>query len=156
METSKAALLPEMRLDFWDALWHGQIVSTRAIERRLSILELPIRVDSPCCRCVLRLTQGEAYLSEIWRYGRDRLRMAVMNLLPDENSGVVYGVCRLTKYHIYIVACATEGLDAEALSKKAGEDTEKLIRLLDEYLDLASELKEIVSVPTVAALALRD
>jgi len=149
----REALLPEMRLDFWDELWHGQISSARALARRLSVLGLPITPETPCCRCVLRLEHGEAYLNQIWRYGRDRLRMAVLNLLPGEEKGVVYGVCRLTPYHVYIVACDADGRGAAALHKTADEDIARLIESLESYLDLHSHLKEIVDVESVLALS---
>lgn len=150
---NKDALLPEMRLDFWDELWHGQITNMRALQRRLSVLALPISIEAPCCRCVLRLRHGDAYLNEIWRYGRNRLRLAVGNLLPGDREDIVYGVCRLTPYHIYIVACATGGQTVEQLADSAGEDIGRLIRSLEEYLDLHSELKEITPIASIAALA---
>ncbi|OQB35302.1 MAG: hypothetical protein BWY09_02358 [Candidatus Hydrogenedentes bacterium ADurb.Bin179] len=146
-------LLPEMRLDFWDSLWHGQISNAAVLSRRLTVLELPVTTDAPCCKCVLRLTHGDAYLDHIWRYGRDRLRVAVGNLLPMADSGVVYGVCRLTPRHVYILACATEGVDADTLQERAHLDIQRLVRSLDEYLDLRSELKEIVPVEALAKLA---
>ncbi len=145
-------LLPEMRLDFWDSLWHGQIMSSAVLSRRLSVLQLPIALDAPCCRCVLRLKHGDAYLDQIWRYGRDRLRVAVGNLLPDEGSGVIYGVCRLTPRHVYILACAANGLNPEALMARAQKDIGDLIEQLERYLDLTSELKEIVPLASITEL----
>lgn len=145
-------LLPEMRLDFWDTLWEGQIASPAALERRLKVLELPVSPDAPCLRCVLRLRHGDAYLDQIWRYGRDRLRVAVGNLLPGEDSGVLYGVCRLTPRHVYILACAEAGTDGPALAAQAERAIQALIGQLADYLDLESELKEIVPAPTLAAL----
>ncbi len=145
-------LLPEMRLDFWDALWHGQIGNIGALRRRLSVLELPTDTDAPCCRCVLRLRHGEAYLDNIWRYGRDRLRVAVGNLLPPDEDGVVYGVCRLTPRHVYVLACATGGMRAEELEARAHQDINQLIESLEQYLDLESELKEILPVDNLAKL----
>lgn len=149
---SLGVLLPEMRLDFWDSLWEGQISTPAVLSRRLKVLELPITVDSPSARCVLRLKHGEAYLDHIWRYGRDRLRVAVGNLLPDETGGVLYGVCRLTPRHVYIMACAMQGTDAAALEQKARQDIDALINALEQYLDLQSELREIDPVPALSAL----
>lgn len=149
---SLGVLLPEMRLDFWDSLWDGQISTPAVLSRRLKVLELPVTAESPCCRCVLRLAHGEAYLDHIWRYGRDRLRVAVGNLLPHEESGVLYGVCRLTPRHVYIVACAMKGTDGPALEEKARGDIGALIRALEQYLDLESELKEIVPLKALAEL----
>lgn len=148
-------LLPEMRLDFWDALWQGQITNVSALRRRLTVLSLPTDADAPCCRCVLRLRHGDAYLDQIWRYGRDRLRVAVGNLLPHED-GVLYGVCRLTPRHVYILACAMPGTDGETLRARAQRDIEALIAALEDYLDLESELKEIVPVDSLAKLAEKD
>lgn len=145
-------LLPEMRLDFWDALWQGQISNSNVLSRRLKVLELPLKVDTPCCRCVLRLKHGDAYLDHIWRYGRDRLRVAVGNLLPHGEDGVLYGVCRLTPRHVYILACAQEGVDVQALQAHAQQDIASLIGALEQYLDLESELKEIVPVKQLALL----
>ncbi|HIQ62507.1 MAG: hypothetical protein UFE80_08220 [Christensenellales bacterium] len=150
---SLGVLLPEMRLDFWDELWHGQISNASALDRRLSVLELPLRADAPCCRCVLRLQHGDAYLNHIWRYGRDRLRVAVGNLLPREERGVVYGVCRLTPRHVYILACAMAQTDADTLLARAKEDIARLVEALENYLDLHSELKEIVPVSSIRELA---
>ena len=145
-------LLPEMRLDFWDSLWEGQISNRFVLARRLKVLDLPLDPDAPCCRCVLRLKHGDAYLDHIWRYGRDRLRVAVGNLLPSGENGVYYGVCRLTPRHVYILACATEGIDAAALEEKAGQDIEKLMQALGQYLDLESELKEVTPIPSLVSL----
>lgn len=149
---SLGVLLPEMRLDFWDSLWEGQISTPTVLSRRLKVLELPVKTDSPCCRCVLRMQHGEAYLDEIWRYGRDRLRVAVSNLLPGEESGVLYGVCRLTPRHIYILSCGVSGTDAAALEERSKQDINALINALEQYLDLETELKEIVRVDTLAEL----
>lgn len=137
------ALLPEMRLDFWDALWEGQISNAAVLGRRLKVLELPISPQAPCCRCVLRLRHGDAYLDHIWRYGRDRLRVAVGNLLPQD-AGVVYGVCRLTPQHIYILACAASDMGAQTLQSRVQEDVQSLVTALDSYLALESEIKEVV------------
>ena len=150
---SLGVLLPEMRLDFWDELWQGQISNASALDRRLKVLALPVRADAPCCRCVLRLKHGDAYLDHIWRYGRDRLRVAVSNLLPSEDGDVVYGVCRLTPRHVYILACACEGTDATALAARAHADIAGLIEALEKYLDLESELKEIVPARSIRHLA---
>lgn len=149
---SLGVLLPEMRLDFWDALWEGQISNTSVLSRRLKVLELPVSVDAPCCKCVLRLRHGDAYLDHIWRYGRDRLRVAVGNLLPQMEEGVLYGVCRLTPHHIYILACATQGMDADTLTSRAQQDIENLINALEQYLDLESELKGVDTVSSLSAL----
>ena len=149
---SLGILLPELRLDFWDALWEGQIANTAVLSRRLKVLELPIGPDTPCCRCVLRMQHGDAYLDHIWRYGRDRLRVAVGNLLPHEESGVLYGVCRLTPRHVYILACAMNGMDEETLTARAKQDVGALIESLEQYLDLETELKEIVPVASLAEL----
>lgn len=149
---SLGVLLPEMRLDFWDSLWEGQISNAAVLSRRLKVLELPVDVSSPCCRCVLRLTHGDAYLDHIWRYGRDRLRVAVGNLLPHEEGGVLYGVCRLTPRHVYILGCAMEGTDAAKLEKHAQQDVAALIEALRNYLDLESELREITPVAAMKDL----
>ncbi|MCL1965328.1 MAG: hypothetical protein FWF69_09795 [Firmicutes bacterium] len=149
---SLGALLPEMRLDFWDSLWEGEI-TVNALGRRLSVLKLPLAADAPCCRCVLRLRHGDAYLSHIWRYGRDRLRVAVSNLLPGGEDGVLYGVCRLTPRHVYILGCAMEGTSAKALHARVEKDMKKLIDALEKYLDLESELKEILPMESIARLA---
>lgn len=146
------ALLPEMRLDFWDSFWQGQITNIAALKRRLSVLELPVTVDAPCCRCVLRLRHGDAYLDQIWRYGRDRLRVAVGNLLPHEDKEIFYAVCRLTPRHVYIIASAMEGIDAGALEMRTRGDIESLIQQLEQYLDLESELKEIIPLASLAEL----
>lgn len=145
-------LLPEMRLDFWDSLWQGQITSIAALQRRLTVLELPVSSEAACCRCVLRLKHGDAYLGQIWRYGRDRLRVAVGNLLPKENDGVVYGVCRLTPRHVYILACAARGQSSDALKEQVETDIRALMTSLEQYLDLESELKEIDTIQSLTAL----
>lgn len=149
---SLGILLPELRLDFWDSLWEGQIANTAVLSRRLKVLELPVGVDAPCCRCVLRLKHGDAYLDHIWRYGRDRLRVAVGNLLPHEDSGVLYGICRLTPRHVYILACAMNGMDAGTLEARVQADIGALIEALGQYLDLETELKEIVQLESLAEL----
>ncbi len=153
MESNLGVLLPEMRLDFWDALWHGQIGNPSALSRRLTVLKLPVGADTPCCRCVLRLKHGDAYLDHIWRYGRDRLRVAVGNLLPGEEDGVLYGVCRLTPKHVYILACAMNGMTVAELEARAEADIGRLIDSLEQYLDLESELKEIVPVDSLTKMA---
>ncbi|MDR0929044.1 MAG: hypothetical protein LBM74_04940 [Oscillospiraceae bacterium] len=152
VESGLGVLLPEMRMDFWDSLWNGEIASAHVLERRLRVLGLPLSTDAPCCRCVLRLAHGDAYLDHIWRYGRDRLRVAVANLLPRDELGVVYGVCRLTPRHVYILACATEGMNMETLQARAAEDIQALTRALEQYLDLQSDLKEILPVPAIAQM----
>ena len=107
----------------------GKISSQSALDRRLSVLQLPLKSDCLSCRCVLRLQCGDAYLKDVWRYGRDRLRVAVGNLLPKEDSGVVYGVCRLTPRHVYILACAMNETDGEAFAKRVHDDVARLHRL---------------------------
>ena len=124
---SLGVLLPEMRLDFWESLWNGQISSVAALSRRLDVLSLPVATEAPCCRCVLRLRHGDAYLDHRWRYGRDRLRVAVSNLLPREDSGVLYAVCRLTPRHVYILSCAMEGTSSQQLLEKTQSDIASLI-----------------------------
>ena len=146
-----SVLLPEMRLDFWDSLWQGQITSVAALERKLSVLQIPVKANAPCCRCVLRLTHGESYLSQIWRYGKERLRVAFDNLLPKE-EGVLYGVCRLTPRHVYILACAAAGQDLDELKAQARRDIQTLMQSLEQYLDLESELKEIVPMDAMTEL----
>ena len=102
---------------------------------------------------MLRLQCGDAYLKDVWRYGRDRLRVAVGNLLPKEDSGIVYGVCRLTPRHVYILACAMNGMDGETLSARVQDDVAKLVSCLDQYLNLSSELKEITAPEALSAIA---
>lgn len=149
---SLGILLPEMRLDFWDALWEGQISNEAVLSRRLKVLQLPVSAQSPSCRCVLRLRHGDAYLDHIWRYGRDRLRVAVGNLLPQPQQGVLYGVCRLTPRHVYILACATGEIAPEGLQERVEEDIANLLRALEQYLDLQSELKEIVPMKSLSEM----
>ena len=149
---SLGILLPELRLDFWDALWEGQISNAAVLSRRLKVLELPVTADAPCCKCVLRLKHGDAYLDDIWRYGRDRLRVAVGNLLPHEENGVLYGVCRLTPRHVYVLACAMEGTDEKTLEVRVANGIQGLVESLELYLDLESEVKEIVPVMALSEL----
>ena len=155
-ENSLGVLLPEMRLDFWESLWNGQLSSAAALSRRLNVLSLPVVAEAPCCRCVLRLQHGDAYLNQRWRYGRDRLRVAVGNLLPREDHGVFYAVCRLTPRHVYILSCAMEGTSAEELMEKTQNDINSLIASMEQYLDLASQLKEIVPMESLAKLLEKD
>jgi len=150
-----SVFLPEMRLDFWNSLWQGEITSVATLERKLSVLEIPIKVGAPCCRCVLRLMHGESYLSQIWRYGRERLRVAFDNLLP-KGQGVLYGVCGLTPRHVYILACASAGQDVQALQEQVSLDIGQLMQSLEQYLDLESELKEIISMEAMTEFLRRS
>lgn len=151
-ENSLGIFLPEMRLDFWDALWQGQITSVKALEKKLSVLKLPISIHSTCYRCTLTLQHGDDYLEQIWRYGQQRLRVAVGNLLPKEDSGVVYGVCQLTTRHIHILACAAHSQTAPALKARLEKDIAALVEALEQYLDLFTTLKEMIPVESLVDL----
>jgi len=153
---TEADIMAMLRITFAQQLLAGKIDDPEEILRQLKLLRSPMSRHKAVLLADLSLPQGEIYISGIWRYGQERLEVALRNFFREEIDEMIYTLVVLTPRHIRLLA-VPKTLSAERADDALTEGTrayiEDAIASIKEYLDLDIDLVNLQMLPDVTALS---
>ncbi len=143
----ETAMLDILRDELAHDLLSDGIADARALKERLLLVRSRVDPEKPCMVFDIDLPQGEVYLTDRWRYGRERLESAMRNnFFGRVRDGVVYHVVVLTPRSIRLLACQhadAAHASAEAFGTFAREHALAAIERIKEFLDLDLDVRAV-------------
>lgn len=150
------AVLQYLRDELVHQLLAGEVKSAEELKSRLKLVRVEIVFTAPCFVFDFDMPQGEVYLSDRWRYGRERLANALRtNFFGRFIEGIYYGVAVLTPRHIRLIAfqrCSAQDADTEKVLQQVLQRVRTVVNDIKQYLDLDLDLQEYKVLPNIYSL----
>ena len=102
---SEETMMQLARHEYFRRVISGRETSPERLHRYLRLLRSRMDPDRPCILVQLVMPEDDDYLSAHWRYGPDRLEVAMRNIFGAELSGMRLLVSVLESEEIYLLAC---------------------------------------------------
>ncbi len=149
-------VLPILQTEFFHGLLEGVPLRREDVRTRVAALQIQAALDAPVCLTRLRLPQGDVYLDEVWRYGRDRLEVALRNFFERDLPQVRYVLGVLGPQEIKLLTCPKESMTAEALQAHTRQQIASARQLLQEYLELEVKVQSMDLYSDLPAFCARE
>lgn len=132
-ERQEDETLPLLRNQFISDLIMGTIQNVPTIRRRGELLGFGDEMSRPCAILEYRINDMDAFLSDKWSYGRERLNIALRNFF---SSGEYRVACRsiFTDAQSFYVFIHTKGPSEEAFKDMVNQELMKIIINAKQYL----------------------
>lgn len=151
-EVRRDDVLPMLQSDFFSGILCGAGYTRRELDERVQALKLDIECDAPTALVSLRMPQGDVFLDEIWRYGRERLENALRNLFEREDAKVRYVLHVINPHHMRLLAVPGQVLDTQSVEALVHEHLQRAQEDLKEYFDLDMDIRRVTIYDTFYAL----
>lgn len=146
-------VLPILQAEFYHSLLgEAALPPPDEMRARASALRISLALDAPVCLARLQLPQGETYLNEVWRYGSDRLALALRNFFERDEPDLRYVLGVLNPREIKLLACPKAAIDGEALRTRVTERLAQGRAETMEYLELEVRVQTISFYENLAML----
>ena len=145
-------VLPILQIEFYHSLLEdAALPPPDELRARAAALHLPLALDAPVCLARLQLPQGETYLSEVWRYGRERLELALRNFFERDEPDLRYVLGVLNPREIKLLACPKSPIDTETLRRRMTERLTQGRVETFEYLELEVKVESVTVYENLGA-----
>lgn len=135
----------------------GRVPDAEAVVRRLRLLRSRMDPDRACVLIRLGLPDDDGYLADHWRYGPDRLEVAMRNIFGAELQGMRILVSVLPDERLFLLACPMVGEAApdsdDELTNAVLTQTRASIEHVRDYLDIDLSIASVRVLPSLTALA---
>lgn len=152
----QAEKLQQCRHAYFREMLSGKVCSVDAMTRRLRLLRSRMDPQRACVLIRLGLPDDDGYLADHWRYGPDRLEVAMRNIFGAELAGMRILVSVLSDERLFLLACPMEGEDApgvqDGLTDIVLEQTRSSIEHVRDYLNIDLSIASVRVLPSLAAL----
>ena len=151
-----AEMLQLARHEYFRSVIGGQIGDPDAMIRHLRLLRSRMDTDRACVLIQLGLPDDDGYLADHWRYGPDRLEVAMRNIFGAELAGMRILVSVLPDERLFLLACPMFGENApgvdQGLTDIVMAQTRASIEHVRDYLDIDLKVASIRVLPALTAL----
>lgn len=154
--TSEAELMQMWRHEFFRALIGGKIASESDTLRYMNLLRSRMDPTKAAVLIELASAQDDGFMQDRWRYGADRLEVALRNFFGAELAGMRVLVSVLPDNRIYLLCCTMlgeEGPDPSAMAGIVTSHAQASIDHVHEYLDMHLSIAGIRMLPTLMELS---
>lgn len=143
-----------MQDEFFCDLLRGSVFSKEKIDERMHSLKLAdLRADLPVCMSSFRLPQGDYFLAEVWRYGRERLENALKNIFEAGDARMQFVVLIINPHHMRLLGLPRVPMTMEEARCEVAEHLERCRESLEAYFELTLDIKRIVPYESLYALS---
>lgn len=142
-----------MQGEFLCDLLRGATYDQTKIDERMRSLKMT-NLDGarPVAMSSFRLPQGDYFLSEVWRYGRERLENALKNIFENGDPRMSFVLLIINPHHMRLIALPQEEMSKEDVRAQMMMHLERCQSSLDEYFELALTIKRVVIYDSLYAL----
>ena len=142
-----------LQVEFFCDLLRGAPYTAERIDDRM----LSLRMDTadamrPVAMSSFRLPQGEYFLAEVWRYGRDRLENALKNIFENGDARMQFVLLIINPHHMRLLGMPCEEMTEQEVTAHMKTHLERCQASLEAYFELALDIKRVVSYENLYAL----
>ena len=143
-----------MQGEFFCSLLRGAAPDANRIDERMRSLKLnALDAARPVVMSSFRLPQGDYFLAEVWRYGRERLENALKNIFEDGDERVHFVLLIINPHHMRLIGVPREEMTRQELSDHMSLHLKRCQASLEAYFELTLDIKRIVSYDSLYALS---
>ena len=122
-------------------------------ERMQSLKATQLDAHRPVATSSFRLPQGDYFLSEVWRYGRDRLENALKNIFENGNENMTFVLLIINPHHMRLIALPREEMTEDEVYEQMVAHMARCQASLEQYFELTLTIKRIVLYDDLYALS---
>lgn len=122
-------------------------------ERMQSLKATQLDAHRPVAMSSFRLPQGDYFLSEVWRYGRDRLENALKNIFENGNENMTFVLLIINPHHMRLIAMPREEMTKDEVYEQMVAHMARCQASLEQYFELTLTIKRIVLYDDLYALS---
>ena len=139
--------------EFFCDLLRGVPYDQERIDGRMRELKLTdLDATRPICTSSFRLPQGDYFLAEVWRYGRERLENALRNIFECDNGRMCFVLLIINPHHMRLIGMPRESMTQDEVYAQMMMHMERCQEALDEYFELTLNIKRVVRYDSLYAL----
>ena len=143
-----------MQEEFFCDLLRGAAFSADKIDERLRSLKMrAFNPGNAVCMSSFRLPQGDYFLAEVWRYGRERLENALKNIFEDGDERMQYVLLIINPHHMRLLGLPCVEMTAEQVREEMRQHLLRCQKSLSAYFELELDIKRIVPYDSLYALS---
>lgn len=143
-----------MQGEFFCDLLRGAAYDRDKIDERVrSLMMRSIDPARPVCMSSFRLPQGDYFLAEVWRYGRDRLENALKNIFENGDGRMYFVLLIINPHHMRLLGLPRVPMTRSEVQEQVTLHLERCQASLSSYFELMLDIKRIVSYDSLYALS---
>ena len=149
-------MLQICRHEYLRALLGGRIHTRKDVLNHLLLLRSRMDPYRPCVVLNMTIPEGDAYLSDRWHYGPERLEVALRNILGAELDGMRMLASVLPDAQVRLLCCPMLGADihGDSITATVSHHAQDSMDHIREYLGLSLQITNIQVLPALTALAI--
>lgn len=142
-----------MQGEFFCDLLRGAPLDAGRIDERMRSLKMQAVVAArPVTMSSFRLPQGDYFLAEVWRYGRDRLENALKNIFENGDDRMHFVLLIINPHHMRLLGLPREEMSEQEVAEHMKTHLGRCQASLEAYFELTLDIKRIVSYESLYAL----
>lgn len=145
-------VLPILQTEFYHSLMEGAPLKRDDLYTRIAALQMQVAIDSPVCVAHLQLPQGEEYVEEVWRYGRNRLENALRTFFERDLQDMRFVLNVMSAREIKLLGCPKKPLTADDLCTRTQMRLAQGREETLEYLELEVQVQTLLLYDNLPAL----
>ena len=153
---SEAEMMQRIRHAYFRRVLSGSEPDPQRVRRYMRLLRSKMDPNRPCMVLELALPAQDGYLDEHWRYGADRLEVALRNIFGADLQGMRVLISVLPDERIYLVSCPMVGQEApspDEMRRLVETHATEGIRHVKEYLSMDLRIVSRMALPTLTEFA---
>lgn len=143
-----------MQVEFFCDLLRGAAFSAEKIDERVRSLKMEdVDPAGPVCMSSFRLPQGDYFLAEVWRYGRERLENALKNIFENSDEQMQFVVLIINPHHMRLIGVPRVPMTKDEVRNELACHLERCQESLEAYFELTLDVKRIVPYDSLYAMS---
>lgn len=142
-----------MQGEFFCDLLRGTAMDENRIDERMRSLKMQsIEASRPVATSSFRLPQGDYFLAEVWRYGRERLENALRNIFENGDERMYFVLLIINPHHMRLLGLPREEMTKQEACAQMTAHLNRCQASLEAYFELTLDIKRIVGYDSLYAL----
>lgn len=142
-----------MQGEFLYDLLRGVAMDEARMDERMRSLKMQaLDPARPVAMASFRLPQGDYFLAEVWRYGRERLENALRNIFESDEEQMHFILLIINPHHMRLLGLPREEMSREEVGGQMALHLSRCQASLEEYFELTLDIKRIVSYDSLYAM----
>jgi len=139
--------------EFFCDLLRGAPYNAEHIDDRMRSLKMQtVYAGSPVAMASFRLPQGDYFLAEVWRYGRERLENALKNIFENGDDRMHFVLLIINPHHMRLLGLPREEMTEQQVEEQMNMHLSRCQASLEAYFELTLNIKRIVGYDSLYAL----
>lgn len=131
----------------------GSIHSVDMLKELTNMMRFPISMDAPCMIIEMDTPEGDEYLAGRWRYGSERLEVALRNFFGNYIVDYYFGIAVVSSTTMRMIIAAFREDDQEhPIDQKIMDALSEAVESIEQYLDLRINVKSVSVIAGPRAL----